>query len=31
MTYDHNAHSKEGAPNAPMDWIEEQFVLLHFN
>lgn len=24
MTYDHNAASPSGAPNAPIDWIEEQ-------
>jgi spore germination protein YaaH len=24
MTYDYNAASPNGAPNAPIDWIEEQ-------
>jgi hypothetical protein len=25
MTYDYNAASPDGAPNAPIDWVEEQF------
>jgi chitinase domain-containing protein 1 len=24
MTYDHNAASSHGAPNAPIDWVEDQ-------
>jgi hypothetical protein len=27
MTYDHNTASPEGAPNAPIEWIEDQYVL----
>jgi hypothetical protein len=26
MTYDYNAASPNGAPNAPIDWVEEQSV-----
>jgi hypothetical protein len=29
MTYDHNTASPQGAPNAPIDWIEDQFVQRH--
>jgi spore germination protein YaaH len=28
MTYDHNAASTRGAPNAPIEWVEDQFCLL---
>jgi len=27
MTYDHNTASPRGAPNAPIEWIEEQYPL----
>ena len=27
MTYDHNTASPAGAPNAPIEWIEEQSSL----
>ena len=26
MTYDHNSNSHGGAPNAPIEWIEEQYL-----
>lgn len=28
MTYDHNAASTHGAPNAPIEWVEDQFLHL---